>query len=112
MILITGSTGFVGTNLVAQWLLDRSLKLVSLDRRSYLKQDAAHHALWTDPRHTFVCADLEQAEPIGALLAAHRPDAIVHLAAQTHVDRSIRAPVACIGNNVMSTANLLEAARL
>jgi dTDP-glucose 4,6-dehydratase len=111
MILITGSTGFVGTNLVAQWLLDQSLTMVSLDRKSYVRQDEAHHALWIDPRHTFVCADLQQGEPIASLLATYRPEAIVHLAAQTHVDRSIHVPLECIGNNVMGTANLLDAAR-
>jgi len=113
-MLVTGGAGFIGSNLVRHVLAAHAdLTVVNLDaltyagnRRSLADVEAAHGA-----RHRFVHGDICDAALVGRLIAEHAIDTVVHLAAESHVDRSIDAPMAFIQTNVVGTATLLHAAR-
>jgi len=110
-ILITGGAGFIGSNFVRQWLHEEKDFLVNLDALTYAGNldslaDVEHH-----PRYTFVHGDIRDGRLVGRLLAEFRPRAVVHFAAESHVDRSIDGPAAFVETNVVGTFRLLEAAR-
>jgi len=111
MILVTGGAGFIGSNLVLDWLAHRDEPIVNLDRLTYAGNLENLAALAGDPRHVFVQGDIGDAALLGTLLATHRPRAVVNLAAESHVDRSISGPAAFIQTNVVGTFGLLEAVR-
>jgi dTDP-glucose 4,6-dehydratase len=111
MILVTGGAGFVGCNFVLDWLAQVDEPLVNLDALTYAGNFCSLAALRGDPRHVFVHGDICDRALVDRLLAQHRPRAIVHLAAESHVDRSIRGPGAFVRTNVEGTFTLLEAAR-
>lgn len=110
-ILITGGCGFIGSNLV-HWVLKHTEdSIVNLDKLTYAGNpqslaDVAGHA-----RYRFVQADICDAPAVNRIFEEHRPDAVMHLAAESHVDRSIDGPGAFIQTNVVGTLNLLQAAR-
>jgi dTDP-glucose 4,6-dehydratase len=111
-VLITGGAGFIGSTLVRQWLADEASTLVNLDKLTYagLRESLADVA--DDPRHQLVEGDVSDAQLVRELLGAHRPTAVIHLAAETHVDRSITAPPQFVRTNALGTCTLLdEAAR-
>ncbi|HEV2973151.1 MAG TPA: dTDP-glucose 4,6-dehydratase [Pirellulales bacterium] len=109
-ILVTGGAGFIGSCLVRQ-LIDERIQVVNVDKLTYAGNlDSLGPAL-DDPLHVFVQADINDAAKIGELLDTHRPSAIIHLAAESHVDRSIDGPAAFIETNVLGTFHLLQAAR-
>lgn len=110
-ILVTGGAGFIGSNFVLSWLTASRAALVNLDLLSYAGNAANLAAVEADPRYTFVHGDICDAELVGSLLRKYRPRAIVHFAAESHVDRSIVSPEAFIRTNVMGTFTLLEQAR-
>ena len=109
-ILITGSAGFIGSNFALQWVAGGG-QAISLDLLTYAGNLANLAAIESDPRHRFVQGDICDADLVRALLREHRPQAIVHFAAESHVDRSIVDPGAFIRTNVQGTFTLLEQAR-
>ena len=111
MILVTGGAGFIGANFVLDWHSEVGEPVVNVDKLTYAGNLGSLAALKDDPGHIFVRADIGDRATIDALLAAHRPRAIVNFAAESHVDRSIRGPAAFIETNIVGTFALLEAAR-
>lgn len=111
MILVTGGAGFIGANFVLDWLKAGDEPVVNLDALTYAGNLANLITLEGDARHRFVCGDICDRALLDRLLAEHRPRAIVHFAAESHVDRSIHGPGAFVRTNVEGTFTLLEAAR-
>lgn len=111
MILVTGGAGFIGANFVLNWLASQSEPVVNVDKLTYAGNLNNLASLKGDSRHIFVHADIGDSDTISALLAQHKPRAILHFAAESHVDRSIHGPAAFIETNVNGTFRLLEATR-
>ena len=111
MILVTGGAGFIGANFVLDWLAAHDEPAVNLDALTYAGNLESLAALKDDPRHVFVHGDICDRALLDRLFAAHRPRAVLHFAAESHVDRSIHGPGAFIKTNVEGTFTLLEAAR-
>lgn len=111
MILVTGGAGFIGANFVHHWLRDTREPLLNLDALTYAGNLANLDALADDSRHLFVHGDICDPALLARLLAQHRPRAIVHFAAESHVDRSIHGPEDFVRTNVQGTFALLEATR-
>jgi dTDP-glucose 4,6-dehydratase len=110
-ILVTGGAGFIGSNFVLDWLAQSDETVVNLDALTYAGNLRNLESLAGDARHVFVHGDITDRALVDRLLAAHRPRAVVHFAAESHVDRSILGPGAFIRTNVEGTFTLLEAAR-
>ena len=110
-ILVTGGAGFIGSNFVLDWLEHERSPVVNLDLLTYAGSRETLRTVAGDPRHTFVCGDIADRALVAGLLAEHRPRAIVHLAAESHVDRSIAGPESFLRTNVEGTFTLLEATR-
>jgi dTDP-glucose 4,6-dehydratase len=114
-ILVTGGAGFIGSNFVLDWLAahgTRDERVVNLDALTYAGNLKNLAALQGDERHVFVQGDIGDRPLVDRLLAEHRPRAILHFAAESHVDRSILGPGAFIKTNIEGTFTLLEAARV
>ena len=111
MILVTGGAGFIGANFVIDWIAVTGEPVVNLDALTYAGNRESLRSLDGDPRHVFVHGDICDRALLDRLLAEHRPRAIVHFAAESHVDRSIHGPGAFIKTNVEGTFTLLEAVR-
>ena len=110
-LLITGGAGFIGSNLVHYALAETSHRLVVVDKLTYAGSLLNLEQALKDPRVTFVRADIADPGAMARAFADARPDAVVNLAAETHVDRSIDHPQAFIETNIVGTFTLLEAAR-
>jgi dTDP-glucose 4,6-dehydratase len=113
-LLVTGGAGFIGSNFVLDWLAAPETAgepVVNLDALTYAGNRENLASLDGDARHTFVHGDIGDRALVDRLLAEHRPRAIVHFAAESHVDRSIHGPGAFVRTNVEGTFTLLEAAR-
>jgi len=111
MILVTGCAGFIGSNFVHTWLQNNDEPVVNLDKLTYAGNLDNLSALSEDKRHIFVQGDIGDRALVDALLAKHKPRAILNFAAESHVDRSIHGPGDFIQTNVVGTFNLLEAVR-
>ena len=111
MILVTGGAGFIGSNFVLDWLAQSDEPVLNLDALTYAGNRANLASLMGDARHVFVHGDINDRPLLDTLLTTHRPRAIVHFAAESHVDRSIHGPGAFIKTNVEGTFTLLDAAR-
>ncbi|MBB0027158.1 MULTISPECIES: dTDP-glucose 4,6-dehydratase [Ralstonia] len=111
MILITGGAGFIGANFVLDWLRGSDEPVVNVDKLTYAGNLKTLASLEGDARHTFVRADICDRASMDELLTRHAPRAIVHFAAESHVDRSIHGPADFVQTNVFGTFTLLEAAR-
>ena len=111
MILVTGGAGFIGANFVLDWLAGSDEAVVNLDALTYAGNLQTLASLEGDARHVFVHGDICDRALIDGLLARHQPRAIVHFAAESHVDRSIHGPAEFVRTNVEGTFTLLEAAR-
>jgi dTDP-glucose 4,6-dehydratase len=109
-VLVTGGAGFIGSAVV-RLAVARGHEVVNLDALTYAANLENVASVADDPRYVFEQADIRDRAALDRVLAAHRPDAIMHLAAESHVDRSIDGPGAFIETNVNGTYNLLEAAR-
>jgi dTDP-glucose 4,6-dehydratase len=110
-ILVTGGAGFIGSNFVLSCMRAGGPAVVNLDLLTYAGNPANLSALDNDGRHALVCGDICNAELVGGLLKKHRPKAVVHFAAESHVDRSIVSPEAFIRTNVHGTFTLLDQAK-
>jgi dTDP-glucose 4,6-dehydratase len=111
MIFVTGGAGFIGSNFVLDWLAQSDEPVVNLDKLTYAGNAENLSTLATNPKHLFVQGDIGDGPQIAALLAQHRPRAVLNFAAESHVDRSIHAPEDFIQTNVVGTFRLLEAVR-
>lgn len=111
-LLITGGAGFIGSHVVRLFVNKYpDYKIVNLDALTYAGNLENLKDIENAPNYTFVKADITDAPAISAIFAEHHFDGVIHLAAESHVDRSITDPNAFINTNVMGTANLLNAAR-
>jgi len=110
-ILVTGGAGFIGANFILDWLGNESAGIVNLDKLTYAGNLGSLQSVRNDPRHLFVHGDICDSGLVTGLLEKHRPSAIVHFAAESHVDRSIHGPEDFVQTNVVGTFRLLEAAR-
>lgn len=106
-LIVTGGAGFIGSTLVRR-ALAAGHRVVTLDALARTGLMANIEGVMAHPGHVFAHADIRDGPAIRALLARHRPDAVLHLAAESHVDRSIDGPGACVSTNVGGTATLLE----
>ena len=111
MILVTGGAGFIGSNFVRDWLALNDEPVINFDKLTYAGNLSNLASLEHDPRHIFVRGDVCDTAHISRLLTEHQPRAIVHFAAESHVDRSIHHPGEFITTNVNGTFSLLEATR-
>jgi dTDP-glucose 4,6-dehydratase len=110
-VLVTGGAGFIGCNFVRYWLKRESGTVVNLDKLTYAGNMGSLSDLTGNQRHVFVRGDICDQSVVDALLERYRPRAIVHFAAESHVDRSIHGPEDFIQTNVVGTFRLLESAR-
>ena len=108
--LVTGGAGFIGGNFVLD-AVRRGNKVVNLDALTYAGNLDTLTPLQDDANHVFVHGDIGDAALVKALLAEHRPDAVINFAAESHVDRSIDGPAAFVQTNVVGTLSLLEQVR-
>ena len=111
MLLVTGGAGFIGANFVVSTIAETGEEVINLDKLTYAGNPRNLDALRGDARHRFVQGDICERERVRNLLAAHQPRAIVHFAAESHVDRSIAGPADFVQTNVVGTWALLEEAR-
>jgi dTDP-glucose 4,6-dehydratase len=110
-IFVTGGAGFIGSNFVLDWLAQSDEIVVNLDNLTYAGNLDNLRSLEGDARHVFVRGDIGDAALVAALLAEHKPRAILNFAAESHVDRSILGPGEFIQTNIVGTFHLLEAVR-
>jgi len=111
VILVTGGAGFIGSNFVLDWLAQRDEPVVNLDKLTYAGNRRNLASLDGDARHVFVQGDIGDSALVAGLLATHRPRAVLHFAAESHVDRSIHGADDFIQTNIVGTFRLLEAVR-
>lgn len=111
MILVTGGAGFIGANFVLDWLAHHAEPVLNVDKLTYAGNLENLAALEGDARHVLVQADIADSATMKRLLAVHQPRAVIHFAAESHVDRSIHGPEDFIQTNVVGTFRLLEAVR-
>jgi len=110
-LLVTGGAGFIGGTFVRRFVQDGQYRIINLDALTYAGNLESLASLAGHPGHVFVRGDIRDGNLVAQLLRQYRPDAIVHFAAESHVDRSIGAPATFIDTNVVGTQSLLEAAR-
>jgi dTDP-glucose 4,6-dehydratase len=110
-VLVTGGAGFIGSAFIRHVHRQSDAAIVNVDKLTYAANLAALEDVGHSPRYAFEKADIADARAMAAIVAKHRPDAIVNVAAETHVDRSIDGPAAFIETNIVGTATLLDAAR-
>ncbi|MFA7240019.1 MAG: dTDP-glucose 4,6-dehydratase [Sulfuricellaceae bacterium] len=111
MILVTGGAGFIGSNFILDWIAAEQTPVVNLDKLTYAGNLNNLAALHNDARHIFAHGDIGDSALVGRLLREHQPQAIVHFAAESHVDRSIHGPADFIETNINGTFCLLEEVR-
>lgn len=111
MILITGGAGFIGSNFIHGWLAQSDEPIINLDKLTYAGNLGNLASLRDDQRHIFVQGDICDGALVSELLNRYKPRAVLHFAAESHVDRSIHDPGAFIRTNINGTFALLEAAR-
>jgi dTDP-glucose 4,6-dehydratase len=111
MILLTGGAGFIGGNFVLDWLRGNDEAVLNVDKLTYAGNLRTLKSLDGDDRHVFARVDICDRAALDALFARHQPRAVIHFAAESHVDRSIHCPAEFVQTNVVGTFTLLEAAR-
>jgi dTDP-glucose 4,6-dehydratase len=109
-VLVTGGCGFIGSACVRRLIREHGAQVLNLDKLTYAGDPAPVGEVADDPRYAFRRIDVCDGESVFAQLRAFQPDRVIHLAAESHVDRSIDAPAAFVQTNVVGTAMMLEAA--
>ena len=110
-ILVTGGAGFIGSAIIRQYIAQTDHKVVNLDALTYAGNLESLAMVSDDPRYSFEHVDIRNLNELDRVFSQHQPDAVMHLAAESHVDRSIDGPADFIQTNIVGTSNLLEAAR-
>lgn len=110
-VFITGGAGFIGSALIRLLIAESDWRIVNIDKLTYAGNLESLGAAGSDPRHVFSRTDICDRAALEALFAQHRPAGVIHLAAESHVDRSIHGPGDFIETNITGTYALLEAAR-
>ncbi|WP_047933344.1 dTDP-glucose 4,6-dehydratase [Pseudomonas putida] len=111
MIFVTGGAGFIGSNFILEWCSKHEESVLNLDDLTYAGNLTNLACLKESSQHIFVRGNIRDQDLVSHLLLEHRPRAVVHFAAESHVDRSIAGPEAFVETNVVGTFRLLEAAR-
>ncbi len=111
-ILITGGAGFIGSHVVRRFVTNYPLyRIINLDALTYAGNLENLRDIESAPNYTFVKCDIRDTEGLAKVFGEHTPDGVIHLAAESHVDRSISDPMAFVQTNVLGTVNLLNAAK-
>ena len=110
-VVVTGGAGFIGSALIRYLVGETDIEVVNLDKLTYAADLASLDGVSRHPRYRFEQADICDSAKLDHVFARHRPDAVMHLAAESHVDRSIDGPAAFVRSNIVGTYTLLEAAR-
>lgn len=110
-ILVTGGAGFIGSAVIRQFIKDTDCSVVNLDKLTYAGNLQSLASVSDNPRYRFEQVDICDSAEVARVFSEHQPDAVMHLAAESHVDRSISGPAAFIQTNIVGTYTLLEAAR-
>jgi len=110
-ILVTGGLGFIGSAVVRRLITETDHQVINVDSMGYAATEGSVGEVSQDPRYRFEKLDIRDADAVGAIFDATQPDGVIHLAAESHVDRSIDGPRVFMETNVLGTFNLLEAAR-
>src|SRR6195256_5619892 len=110
-VLVTGGAGFIGSAVCRRLMLDHGTAVVNIDRLTYAANLRSLDSLAGEPAYAFEQVDICDRAGMDRAFAKYEPDATIHLAAESHVDRSITGPSTFINTNVIGTYNLLEAAR-
>jgi len=110
-IVITGGAGFIGSAVVRQYIAETDTTVINVDALTYAGNPESLGDARAHPKHVFEHVDITSRAALERVFREHRPDAVMHLAAESHVDRSIEGPAAFVETNVTGTHNLLEAAR-
>ncbi len=110
-ILVTGGAGFVGSAFIRHLLANTDESVVNVDKLTYAGDLASLHSVSDSPAYSFEHVDICDPAEVARVFDQHRPDCVVHLAAESHVDRSIEGPAAFIETNLIGTFTLLEASR-
>jgi dTDP-glucose 4,6-dehydratase len=108
MLLVTGGCGFIGSAFILEWLAQSDEAVVNLDLLTYAAHLGNLKPVEADSRYHFTRGDIADAGLVSRLLREHRPRAVIHFAAESHVDRSIVSPLAFVQTNVVGTLKLLE----
>jgi len=110
-VIVTGGAGFIGSAVIRQYIKDTDHEVINLDALTYAGNLQSLESVSDSPRYQFEHVDICDYDQVKSVFSQHQPDAIMHLAAESHVDRSIDGPTDFIQTNVVGTCNLLEAAR-
>ena len=109
-IIVTGGAGFIGSALIRYLIRETDCTVCNLDKLTYAGNRESLKEVADSPRYSFAHLDICDREGVTRLFAEFQPDTIMHLAAESHVDRSIDAPLEFVRTNVLGTANLLQCA--
>ncbi|MGI9474658.1 MAG: GDP-mannose 4,6-dehydratase, partial [Rubripirellula sp.] len=107
-ILVSGGCGFIGANLIRHLLANTSHDVLNVDKLTYAGNPQSLADVCDSDRYEFVQADIADAGSMEAIFAKHSPNAVMHLAAESHVDRSIDGPAEFVRTNILGTFNLLD----
>src|SRR5690606_32302916 len=110
-ILVTGGAGFIGSALIRHLILDTQHSVLNVDKLTYAGNLESLAEVDSDPRYQFLQADIGDRERVAEALREFQPDAVMHLAAESHVDRSIDGPAEFVQTDIVATYQLLEAVR-
>lgn len=110
-LIVTGGAGFIGSSVVLKALANDDFRVVNIDKLTYSGNPESLAAVESNPAYKFIQADVADQSTINAIFEAEKPDAVMHLAAESHVDRSIDSPEVFIDTNVKGTFSMLEASR-
>jgi dTDP-glucose 4,6-dehydratase len=110
-VLVTGGAGFIGSAVCRRLIRTHKMSVINIDKLTYAANLRSLDSISSEPGYAFEQVDICDREHVERVFASYQPDAIIHLAAESHVDRSITGPSAFINTNVVGTYNLLEAAR-